>query len=74
MDSNKFINVVLTSAIIVFIVLGIISLKLNYEGIENQNKILEGQDTSLELHIGDRKNASKEMIDLLNEIREIVKG
>ena len=74
MDSNKFINVVLTSAIIVFIVLGIISLKLNYEGIENQNKILEGQDTSLELHIDDRKNASKEMIELLNEIREIVKG
>jgi hypothetical protein len=44
MDNNKLTNIVLTGGIIIFIVLGTISLQLNYLGLENQEVILEKQN------------------------------
>ena len=74
MNSNKLTNIVLTGALITFIIMGILSLKLNYEGIENQNEILKGHDISMELHANERSNSSKTVIGLLLEIRELLKS
>lgn len=50
MDSTKFTNIVLTGAIVVFVIMGIISLNLNYEAIRNQNIILQRQDNAAAFH------------------------
>lgn len=50
MDSTKFTNIVITGAIAVFIIMGIVSLNLNYEAIQNQNEILDGQSKAVQNH------------------------
>lgn len=59
LNNTKFTNIMLTGAIVVFVIMGMLSLQLNFVSIENQNKIILEQKNDT--------NESKTIISLIND-------
>ena len=63
MNSTKLTNIIITGALAIFVVLGMINLQFNYESILNQNNILENQKNAAERHDISERADNKLIID-----------